>query len=77
MIYHFTCLDCKQRVSVNHPMSAPHPEFHAECGGRLARIYLPVNIVYHGSGYYSTDKVLGTPTKDEIYDAENPGYRLE
>ena len=38
------------------------------CGGPLERIFNAPSIHYHGSGFYSTDKLL-TPVKPEDYNA--------
>jgi predicted nucleic acid-binding Zn ribbon protein len=28
------------------------------CGGELKRRFLPLNVIYRGSGFYTTDKAL-------------------
>jgi predicted nucleic acid-binding Zn ribbon protein len=39
------------------------------CGGDLVRIFDVPNVHYHGSGFYSTDKLL-TPVKPEDYNPD-------
>jgi predicted nucleic acid-binding Zn ribbon protein len=69
MQYAFGCT-CGKRVVIEHPINAPHPEFHASCGGKLTRIFEPVAVHYRGSGFFSTDSVLQDATEDERLAAE-------
>lgn len=66
-VYSFRCRKCKRVLTVNHPFSEKHPEA-CECGGALARKFDVPNVVYRGSGYYHTDKVLYEPTEEELDD---------
>jgi len=58
MIYEFICRECSARVVIDHPLTQAHPRTHAGCGGRLRRSFTAPNIVYRGSGFFTTDKAL-------------------
>ena len=61
MVYDFVCQGCKEKVTVVHKFSEPHPTHHADCGGELVRFFTPASIIYRVSGFYTTDKVLSEP----------------
>jgi hypothetical protein len=49
-------------------MWEPHPTT-CDCGGELQRVFYPTAVTYHGSGFYTTDKVLyPDPNDDEPVD---------
>lgn len=56
--YTFRCRKCSHGVVVEHSMSEPHPRWHAGCGGELVRVFDVPEVVYKGSGFYTTDKRL-------------------
>lgn len=54
-IYVFECNDCGERVELLMSVNDPAPEKCESCGGSLRKIFLPVGIVFKGSGFYATD----------------------
>ena len=65
-VYTFRCRKCQQIVEAEHKIWEPHPVRHQKCGGLLVRtVDASVEVVYKGSGFYSTDKRLDKP---------EPGY---
>lgn len=70
MLYIFLCRNCAETIRLNLPMNAAKPTV-CRCGGDLQRVWkasLP-NVVYRGSGFYTTDKHL-TPVDLLDYDPE-------
>lgn len=68
-IYTYMCRECKVLFDVGKSMEADHPEVCPTCGkSNLYQKVYPPAIIFRGSGFYSTDKVLG-----EITD---PDYQL-
>jgi len=67
--YTYMCRECNTLSDVVKSMEADHPEVCPACGksGLYQKLYAPA-IVFRGSGFYATDKVL-----DEITD---PEYQL-
>jgi putative FmdB family regulatory protein len=57
-IYTFRCQKCGKDVEVEHRFDEPHPTQHGKCGGWLFRVYKVSEIVFKGSGFYSTDNRL-------------------
>lgn len=55
-IYQYRCKRCGD-FEVHHEMGkAPTTERCPSCHGRHAkRVYVPVGVVYRGSGFYTTD----------------------
>lgn len=70
MKYTFRCKACDKTFEIEHGMHEPHPAKCPECGGRLVRRFNKPNVHYHGSGFYTTDKVLYEPDPDllDYYD---------
>lgn len=63
-VYTFRCRKCGEGVEIEHKINAPHPQTHKECGGRLVRsIVEGPDVVYKGSGFYTTDKRLDPRTE--------------
>jgi len=68
-IYTYMCRECNTLSDVRKSMLADHPEVCPACGkSNLYQKVHPPAIIFRGSGFYSTDKVL-----DEITD---PEYQL-
>jgi len=65
MVYDLRCKKCDQVVTVDHPMSEPHPNTHAGCGGSLVRVFFSPRIIYRGDGFYTTDACLTDKPKPE------------
>jgi len=65
MTYEFICEKCKQVVTVKHGIHEDHPVVHSDCGGHLRRKFNSTNIVYHGSGFFTTDKALYAAPEEE------------
>ena len=74
--YTYVCPQCEEVFDVVKPMIDDHPTEH-ECGyqGELDRVYFPFGIVFRGSGFYTTDKVLSEITDPE-YDL-TPAEQVE
>jgi len=69
-VYEFKCNKCGEKTEVNFPFSVKKIEITSkhECGGEWEKIFSKPNIIYRGSGFYTTDKVLYDPDPDEIDD---------
>jgi len=65
-IYIFECEDCDEEVEKDLDIRSQLPQVMQcpSCHGVMRRRFNPPNIIYRGSGYYHTDKVL--------YEPENP-----
>ena len=68
-VYTFRCQKCEQTVELEHGYNEPHPSKHTGCRGALKRVFISPEVVYKGSGFYTTDKRLDTPAED--YDEQN------
>lgn len=67
--YTYKCPECEKITEIQKPMLDPHPEVCPVCGKvGLVHMMHPPAVIYHGSGFYHTDKVI-----DEITD---PEYQL-
>jgi predicted nucleic acid-binding Zn ribbon protein len=42
--------------------------FRISCGGVLVRVFDQPTVIYRGSGFYTTDKVLYEPTDEQLDD---------
>lgn len=56
-VYHFVCEECDAETTVVHGFLEDHPSKCA-CGGKLRHKFIVPNVIYRGSGFYSTDKAL-------------------
>jgi putative FmdB family regulatory protein len=58
-LYTYSCPKCQKVFDVVKSMSDPHPTAH-DCGfeGELGRVFRPLAVTFHGSGFYATDKNL-------------------
>lgn len=76
-VYVYLCPNCEEAFEVEKGMQEPHSQDHEECGyvGELGRVYFPPGIVFHGSGFYTTDKILSEITDPE-YDL-SPAEQVE
>lgn len=65
MIFEYVCDKCGTKYDANGRIGAP-PEtpMCTTCGNATRRLFSRPGITYHGSGFYSTDKVLSEPVKD-------------
>lgn len=64
MIFEFMCTVCFSMFDVTAPIGTSPEMPVCKCGGVVRRMYAPPGVTYHGSGFYSTDKVLSEPEKD-------------
>ncbi len=69
MRYTFRCKRCGRVTVAEHGMKEPHP-IVCTCSGELQRVFDRPNVVYKGSGFYSTDKALYDPIKPEDYNPD-------
>jgi predicted nucleic acid-binding Zn ribbon protein len=82
-IYTFRCLKCGKdtvatlKVHQERPTECEQPVLalgsQDVCDGKLRRVYDVPDIIYHGSGFYVTDKVLyendpEDPDNDDDYE---------
>lgn len=77
MIYVYKCRNKNEahKHVVNKGIQDPHPETCPEelpngevCGESVYRVYTPLSVIFKGSGFYATDKILYDPP-DPYYDA--------
>jgi predicted nucleic acid-binding Zn ribbon protein len=63
-VYTFRCRKCQQEnIQIEHKIYEPHPTRHKGCGGFLVRTVSPIEVVYKGDGFYSTEKRLDEPAE--------------
>lgn len=68
MIYTFRCRNCKHEEDFDRPIERRDDKCDCPvCDTPMVRIYRPINVVFAGSGFYSTDKHL-TPVDPLDYD---------
>lgn len=60
--YDYRCKECGEVVTVVKSMKDPHPTSCPHCNGPLQRLYAPVPVAYHTSGFYNSDKGLDKPS---------------
>jgi len=53
--YVYRCAKCGEDIEAYQSFSDKPLTKHADCGGKLAKVYSPVGIVLKGSGFYKTD----------------------
>ena len=58
MKFLFVCKECGLPVEVEGKIGETPIAPHCSCGGELRRSYIPLNVVYRGSGFFTTDKAL-------------------
>jgi putative FmdB family regulatory protein len=55
-IYTYRCDNCGVRFERNQKFTDPPLSWCSECGKKaLRKVYMPVGIVFKGSGFYATD----------------------
>ena len=54
-IYEYQCTCCPSRFELRRSFSDDSQVFCPQCGGNAQRIFLPVPIIFKGSGFYTTD----------------------
>jgi putative FmdB family regulatory protein len=63
-VYTFRCRKCGKSIEIEHKITAPHPKRHKGCGGTLVRSIVETpEVVYKGSGFYTTDNRLSKPAE--------------
>lgn len=69
MRYEFRCRNCRHLEIYERPINERDNRTNCPvCGEEMNRIFSPVNVIYRGSGFTSTDKHL-TPVDPLDYDA--------
>ncbi|HVR79070.1 MAG TPA: FmdB family zinc ribbon protein [Acidimicrobiia bacterium] len=53
--YEYTCKGCGQTVEVFQSFSEKPLRKHADCGGKLQKVFHARGVVFKGSGFYTTD----------------------
>jgi len=54
-IYEFECTRCPSRFELRRSFSDDTPVTCPQCGSEAERIFIPVPVIFKGSGFYSTD----------------------
>lgn len=54
-IYEYECEKCCLRFELKRRFSEDGASFCPRCGGEARRLFLPVPIIFRGSGFYVTD----------------------
>lgn len=54
-VYEYQCQKCEKHFEYEHGVNDPQPETCEECGGELKKVFVPVGIVFKGSGFYIND----------------------
>ncbi|MFC2005836.1 FmdB family zinc ribbon protein [Chloroflexota bacterium] len=54
-IYEYECTGCPCRFELRRSFSEDGSVFCPECGSEATRIFMPVPIIFKGSGFYVTD----------------------
>jgi putative FmdB family regulatory protein len=53
--YQYVCTECGGQLEAVQKFTDEALTVHADCGGRLRKVFSPVGIVFKGSGFYRTD----------------------
>src|SRR5580700_8475655 len=53
--YQYRCTECGGQLEAVQKFTDEPLTVHADCGGRLRKVFSPVGIVFKGSGFYRTD----------------------
>ncbi len=57
--YQYVCTECGGQLEAVQKFTDEPLTVHADCGGRLRKVFSPVGIVFKGSGFYRTDSRSG------------------
>ena len=58
--YQYVCTECGGQLEAVQKFTDDPLTVHADCGGRLRKVFSPVGIVFKGSGFYRTDSRKGS-----------------
>ena len=58
--YQYRCTECGGQLEAVQKFTDDPLTVHADCGGRLRKVFSPVGIVFKGSGFYRTDSRKGS-----------------
>ncbi len=62
-VYDYQCTACGEQVEVIHGAEEKYKGKCEKCGASLQKLFIPVGIVFKGSGFYINDsKKSDTPT---------------
>jgi len=56
-IYEYQCENCGHRFELKQSFKDKSVVTCPQCGGKAGRIFVPVPIIFKGSGFYVTDKL--------------------
>lgn len=54
-VYEYRCKACGRTSEIEHGFHDERPTECPHCGGKLARVFHPVGVVFKGSGFHKTD----------------------
>ena len=62
--YQYRCTECGGQLELVQKFTDEPLTVHADCGGRLRKVFSPVGIVFKGSGFYRTDSRKGSTASE-------------
>lgn len=54
-IYEYKCDDCATQFELRRKFNEVYDLFCPNCQGKLYRVFLPVPVIFKGSGFHTTD----------------------
>jgi len=64
-VYEYLCVECGHRFEQYRKVTDRDPKQCPKCGGSVRKVFLPVGIIFKGSGFYSTDSRSPSETARE------------
>ena len=76
--YQYACTSCGEQLEAVQRISDEPLTVCPACGGGLRKVFLPVGIVFKGSGFYRTDSRNGSvPAQDKTAKSNGDGGTSE
>jgi len=54
-VYEYLCVECGHRFEQYRKVTGRDPKQCPKCRGSVRKVFLPVGIIFKGSGFYGTD----------------------
>lgn len=70
--YQYVCTECGRELEAVQKFTDEPLTVHAQCGGRLRKVFSPVGIVFKGSGFYRTDSRSSSSASSGAAAASSP-----